>query len=290
VNTQKGRRDHYLPQGYLRGFIDPAREGVPQPLWKLDIGSKQWSERSTKQLGHITGFYDYAGEVPEIASLPSSDEIFSELENKFPIIREKLLLLREKAFRNWTKHLPFFLRYMDMLRARSPLYFAQKEVEGKNTPTWTIDRVEGRTITLKSMEPSPPSDVFIKNLTLSHMRGQIQKQGVWWGDFNWALRYTDSVTEPFVTSEAPFVAEGPVSSLADAIQHPDTLLYFPVCWQVCLFGSRSRFNRGTDKVDLHDVRVLRRKYRLFAEDFLISPTRLDDITDLQVMLLLRNSF
>lgn len=194
MNTQKGRRDHYLPQGYLRGFIDPAREDMAQPLWKLDIASKQWSERGTKQLGHITGFYDYAGEGPEIDSLPSSDETFSELENRFPIVREQLLLLKKKGFRNWTKHLPFLLRYMDMLRARSPLYFRQKEVEGKNTPTWTIDKVDGKTITLKSMEPSPPSDVFIKNMTLSHMRGEIQKQGVWWGDFNWALRYTDSVT------------------------------------------------------------------------------------------------
>lgn len=279
MNTQKGRRDHYLPQGYLRGFIDPAREDMAQPLWKLDIASKQWSERGTKQLGHITGFYDYAGEGPEIDSLPSSDETFSELENRFPIVREQLLLLKKKGFRNWTKHLPFLLRYMDMLRARSPLYFRQKEVEGKNTPTWTIDKVDGKTITLKSMEPSPPSDVFIKNMTLSHMRGEIQKQGVWWGDFNWALRYTDSVTEPFVTSETPFVAEGPASVLADAIQHPDTLLYFPVCWQVSLFGRRSRFNRGTDKVDLHDIRILRRKYRLFAENFLVSPAKLDDITD-----------
>jgi hypothetical protein len=282
VSTQKGRRDHYLPQGYLRGFIDPAREDVPQSLWALDIRFNKWSEKSTKQLGHINGFYDYAGTAPELESLPSADETFLELENRFPAVREKLLLLRSKAFCNWTKHLPFLLRYMDMLRARSPLYFAQKEVEGKNTPTWTVDKVEGKKITLKSMEPSPPSDVFIKNLTLSHMREEIQKNGAWLWDLNWALRYTESVAEPFVTSEAPFVFEGPVGvSAVDALQHSETTFYFPVCWQVCLFGRRPRFACGTDKLDSQDLRVMRRKYRLFAEKFLISPTKLDDITDFE---------
>ena len=42
LEEPKGRRDHYLPQGYLRGFIDPARQNKPQPLWKLDIASKRW--------------------------------------------------------------------------------------------------------------------------------------------------------------------------------------------------------------------------------------------------------
>lgn len=280
MSTQKNRCDHYLPQGYLRGFIDPDRENESQPLWKLDISSKKWAERSTKQVGHIKGFYDYAGTEPELDSLPSSDETFSELENGFPIVREKLMLLRKKAFRNWTTHLPFLLRYMDMLRARSPLYFRQKEAEGKNTPTWTIEKSEVNNFTLTSSESSPPSATFIKNRTIANMMEEIEKGGTWLEGFNWALRYTDAVTEPFVTCETPFVSEGPVSSLADALQHPETLLYFPVCWQVCLFGSRPRFKRGTDKLDSHDLRVMRRKYRLFAEDFLVSPTNLDDITDL----------
>lgn len=280
MSTQKGRRDHYLPQGYLRGFVDPARENEPQPLWKLDIASKRWAERSTKQLGHITGFYDYAGTGPELESLPSPDETFKELENEFPNVREELLRLRKKAFRNWTRHLPFLLRYMDMLRSRSPLYFSQKETEGMAIPTWTVEEADGNKITLRSMEPSSPPAAFIKNRTITHMREEIQKSGGWLEDLNWALRYTESVSEPFVTSEAPLVADMPPEvSKADALQHPDTLLYFPVCWQVCLFGSCQRFDRGTEKLESHDMRVARRKYRSFAQEFLISPVKLDDITE-----------
>jgi Protein of unknown function (DUF4238) len=280
LSAQQGRRDHYLPQGYLRGFIDPARKNESQPLWKLDIPSKKWSERSTKQVGYITGLYDYAGTGPEVESLPSSDETFSELENGFPLVREKLLLLRKKAFRNWKKHLPFLLRYMDMLRARSPLYFEQKEAEGKNMPTWPIQKADGGKFTIKSMEPNPPPPAFIKNRTLSNMREEIQKDGAWLWNLNWALRYTNSVSEPFVTSEGPFFVGGVVLSLSDALQHPDTLFYFPVCWQVCLFGSPKRFDLGTNRLDSHDLRAIRTKYRLVAEEYVVSPSKLDDITDL----------
>lgn len=167
MSTQKDRRDHYLPQGYLRGFIDPARDNEEKPLWKLDIVSKQWANRSTKAVGFVNGLYDYAG-APELESLPSADETFSKLENEFPIVREKLLSLRKRAFRNWTKHLDSLLRYMDMLRARSPLYFAQKEAEGKAMLTWTVAKVDGNKITLTSIEPSPPPAAVIKNRTISH--------------------------------------------------------------------------------------------------------------------------
>lgn len=279
MSTQKGRRDHYLPQGYLRGFVDPARANEDKPLWKLDIASKKWAERSTKAVG-FNGFYDYAGEGLDLECLPSPDETFAELENEFPNVREKLLSLRKKGFRNWTKHLGFLLRYMDMLRVRSPLYYDQKEAAWKASPTWIVEDVDGNKVKLKSMEGSPSPGAFIKNRTVFEMREEIQKSGAWLRDLNWALRYTESVTEPFVIGEAPFALEmQPGVSAADALQHPDTLLYFPVCWQVCLFGSRQRFDLGTDKLGSHDMTVARRKYRLFAQEFLISPTKLDDITD-----------
>jgi hypothetical protein len=41
----KNRRDHYLPQSYLRGFVDPARLHHQQPLWYLDVRNDSRSER-----------------------------------------------------------------------------------------------------------------------------------------------------------------------------------------------------------------------------------------------------
>jgi hypothetical protein len=184
--------------------------------------------RSTKQIGHETGFYDYAGTAPELDSLHSADDAFMELENDSPRIRMKLV---SKHFRNWHKHLGFLLQYMQMIRARSPLFFKQKEDEGKALQTWTVKEVhpDNRTVALTSMQPAPPPAPFIKNRTITQMREEIQKGESWLWDFNWAVRYCDSVAEPFVTSEAPFVVESPANEIAQALQQPETLLFFPLC-------------------------------------------------------------
>src|ERR1051326_439894 len=145
--VKKGRRDHSLPQSYLRGFIDPAREEESQPLWRLDVRYSKWSMKSTKQVAYGEGFYDYAGDSPELEDLETADEAFSELENGFPLIREKLIA---DNFRNWKRHRRFLFKFMQMLRARSPLFFEQKQAEGRALQTWTVKEVhpEGKTITL----------------------------------------------------------------------------------------------------------------------------------------------
>jgi hypothetical protein len=151
---KKGRRDHYLPQGYLRGFIDPARGTESQPLWVLDVRYNKWYMKAPKQVAHGEGFYDYAGDSPELQDLETADEAFLELENTFPTVRDKLI---SEEFRHWKHHPKFLFRFMQMLRARSPLFFEQKQAEGTNLKTWTIKKVhpDGKTITLDSIEAKP---------------------------------------------------------------------------------------------------------------------------------------
>jgi hypothetical protein len=234
--------------------------------------------KAPKEVAHITALYDYVGDEPALELLESADEAFLELENEFQSIRSWLI---NRRFRNWHKKLGFLLRYMQMIRVRSPLFFQQKEIEGSALDTWVIDKVhdDGKTLTLRSMEPIPPPAAFIKNQAIRHMQEEIQNNGAWMWDFNWALRYCESVDEPFVTSEAPLVVEGSAADIETAIKHPDSLLIFPLCWQACLFGSLCRFDKGTDKFGLEDMRIFRSKYRRFAEVFLLSPTKLDDITN-----------
>jgi hypothetical protein len=62
------------------------------------------------------------------------------------------------------------------------------------------------------------------------------------------------------------------------LQDPETLLYFPICWQACLFGSRRPFDKKTDRFNPQDMQTFRKKYRTFANQFLVSPIKLDDIT------------
>lgn len=232
--------------------------------------------KSTKQVAHGEGFYDYAGDSPELENLESADASFLELENGFSQVREKLITDR---FRNWKRHRRFLFKFMQMLRARSPLFFEQKQAEGKALETWTVKEVQGNKITLDSMEPKPPSDAFIKNRTILHMREEIKNGADWLWDFHWALRYCDSVNSPFVMTEAPFLAVGDrPGQIGQMLRDPETVLFFPICWQACLFGSRRRFDKETDKFGMKDMSTFRKKYRSYANVFLVSPTKLEDIS------------
>lgn len=273
---RKKRKDHYIPQGYLRGFIDPARKKHPRPLWRLEIPTNTWSPRSPKEVGHRRGFYDYVG-VGTILETETADSAFLRLENDYPLICREIV---SSSFANWNEHLEFLLGFMQMMRARSTLFRAQRVAEGKTLLAYEIEEVyeevyqDRNAVKLKSMTPSPVSPAFIKNRAITEMRDEIQKGAAWLNEFDWALRYTEEVTDPFIISEVPFIIEGPPGGVKYAFEHPDSLLMFPLCWQACLFGSRKRFDNQTQKFGAEDMQTMRRKYRAAAGMFILSPLKL----------------
>jgi len=273
VNTpiRMNRRDHYLPQGYLRGFIDPTRMNHKQSLWHFDIPNRIWSERSPREVGYRLGFYDYT--TAEIG-LETADKAFSELENIFPKVCRELF---SRKFAKWRDHREVLLRYAQMLRARSLLFFDQKRVEGQNLRAWVVESVspDRMSIKVKSMTPEPLPPAFIRNWTINQMREEIRKGAAWLNDFHWALRYCDSPSAPFIVSEFPLVLHGRPSRSEDALRDPESLLIFPICWQACLIGSRQRFKIDADRFGLEDMLRVRKIYRESAELFILSPTQLD---------------
>jgi hypothetical protein len=265
------RRDHYIPQGYLRGFIDPERRDLPQQLWHFDKINGVWSKRSPKEVGYRYGFYDYT--VAEMG-VETADMAFAELERTFPKIRKELL---RNNFKGWKSHLDFLLRYVQMMRARSLLFFENQQREGRNLKAWVVEEVSAdrMSVRVRSMTPEPLPEPFIKNWTITNMRSEIAKGAAWLNEFNWALRFCDSTALPFVASELPFMVHGTHSNAADAVRDPESLLFFPLCWQVCLVGSRQFFTTETDRFGDEDMRRFAKMYRESAQLFVISPRRLD---------------
>jgi len=164
-----------------------------------------------------------------------------------------------------------------MMRARSLLFFENQQMDGKKLSAFVVEDVSAdrKSVRVRSMTPEPLPPSFIKNWAITNMRTEIQKGAAWLSDFKWALRYCDSPALPFVASEQPFMAYGPRSSVAEALQDPETLLFFPLCWQACLVGSRQLFDIDTGKFGEEDMRRCEKMYRESAELFVISPTRLD---------------
>jgi hypothetical protein len=273
----RGRKDHYLPQGYLRGFINPARRDLDKPLWWFQVPQRRWRECSSSEVGFIRGFYDFSmGKDPD---KETADEAFADLERNFTLV---LRDLRASQFSNWLNHHDFLLRYMQMIRVRSPLYFQQKYVEGKKSPAALIEEISEDRRRLK-IRPIELPDSFIKNTSLKAMMGELKSGVDWLNNFDWALRHCDSLSNSFLTSDSPFVVTGPLPGQEDlvkweALYHPDTLLYFPLCWEACIVGTpiQRPFDIKTDRAMPKFLQRVREMYRKNAKSYLISAVKLDD--------------
>ena len=152
-------KGYYIPQSYLRGFVDSVRWGLERPLWHLDVPNNVWSERSPSEVGYRYGFYDYA--TAEIG-LETADDAFAVLESRYPRIRRTLI---EHHFNNWKEHLDFLLCYAQMMRARSLLFFERQQAEWTKTRAWIVEEVlpeDGRSVKVKSMTPESLPAAFIR--------------------------------------------------------------------------------------------------------------------------------
>jgi hypothetical protein len=268
------RRDHYLPQGYLKGFVDPARKKQSKPLWCFDLHSKKWRERSPKEIGYINGFYDYA---IENTAFEHPDLTFKRLENDFPRVRDQII---QEGFSSWVQHKDLLLAYMQMIRARSPLFFDQWSVQAQTMQVATVTKVLQDTAKGTGVQHDgfrPMTKAEIKNWTIAQMREEINKGADWLSHFHWALRYTDSPNDPVITAENPFVSIGKSRDVKTALADPETLMYFPIGWQAFLFGSIRPFDVETERFHPGTLQQVRQAYRTNGRKFLVSPQRLDDL-------------
>jgi hypothetical protein len=257
----------------LRGFIGPTHVKEDKPLWCFQVPCRKWKRCSTAEVGFIRGFYDDSQQVD--SSIQTADQAFAELERNFTLVLKELLV---SQFSNWLDHREFLLRYMQMIRARSPLYFEQKQAVAKTTQAYVIEEISEDRKKLK-VRPTQLPDTFIKNRSLTEMKEEIQKGADWLNNFDWALRHCDSPQNSFLTSDGPFVVTGPLEGQDkqvswDALRHPDTLFYFPLCWQACIVGSPLLFEIKTDRAHPNFLQKVRSMYQEKAESYLISPVLL----------------
>jgi hypothetical protein len=165
---------------------------------------------------------------------------------------------------------------MQMIRARSPLFFDQWREQSKTIRVATITEVlSDRRIKVDSLEGRPMTEGEIQNWTISKMREEIKKGPDWLANFHWALRYTDSSVDAVVTAEQPLVCIGTSTDVASALKDPETLVYFPICWQAFLFGSVRRFDVETERFHPDTLQRVRRAYIENGRKFLVSPQKLE---------------
>lgn len=260
----KGRKDHLLPQGYLRGFIAPQSADSPRPLWHYDVRAGTWSPKSTREVGWKKGFYDLAGTAEDIEH---PDDLFARFEREFPIIRASLA---KQLYRNFVKHRPFLLGFVQMMRARSPLFFDQQFAYLSSLRGATITAIDGNTVTVDSLELRPFPSNTVRNGVIRRMGEEIKKGPDWLDTMNWCLRYTTNPANGFITGSQPLTVVGPSQDLPTALRQSQTLLFFPISWQACMIGAIGRFHVGVDIADAGLIRLQRRAAINLESDYLIA--------------------
>jgi hypothetical protein len=272
----RNRKDHWLPQCYLRGFIAPSRASREKPLHCFFKETQEWDEVSTAEIGYDKGFYDYAVRV-DASAVTSPDSAFARLEREFPLQRDAMAA---NSFANWQEHKQFLCEFMEMLPARSPLGMQHFEFEARRLRGATVLAVgdDRRTITVDSLEMRPLPEHAVRNFTVSTMLQKVTTGQGWATKLDWCLRYADVEREGFCTTDQAIIVEGSLQSpdtqgrVSEGILcHPDTLIFFPLCWQACLFGSPCRFDKAYDRALPADIATLRSKQKQYATRFVASP-------------------
>ena len=262
----KDREDHYLPQGYLRGFIDPATQKIDsQPLWVFDFQRTTWRKRSTSQIGWKTGYYDFVGRQGD---REHAEMTFGELENGFPLLIQKL---RVTGFQDWRQHSSFLLRYVQMIRCRSPLFREQFMREWGEKRAARVIGVEGNKITVDSLELRRFSPGALKEGAIEKMLAEMKSGTAMLESFYWQLRLADSIDDSFVTSDHPLLG---LSAQGESFDHRSTVMMFPLCWEACLIGKRNSFLLSFNRTTRHERESIRQAYFASAMKFVVSPHQL----------------
>jgi len=109
------------------------------------------------------------------------------------------------------------------------------------------------------------------NKAITVMRAEISKGPDWMGELHWSVRLSDNPAEPVITADEPVVVEGRVPDLETALRDPRTRIFFPVAWQACLIGSRTRSEKEVDVFEASELRSVRSLY--LRSSFAYSPVR-----------------
>ena len=263
----KGRNDHYLPKGYLRGFIDPASPAEErEPLCVFDVQRRTWRKRHPSQIGWEPGFYDF---VSRQGDRVHADEAFTPLENNYPPLVQKL---SAKGFTGWREHLEFLLSYVQMIRCRSPLFREQFLAEWRQKRgARFIEVLPENAVKVDSLKLRHFSPGALKEGAINKMMSEMKNGTTMLESFHWQLHLAGSIDDSFVTNDNPLIGWAPDGETFD---HHNTVMIFPLCWQACLMGRRNPLTLSLGGIGVREREAVRQTYFTAARRFVVSARQL----------------
>lgn len=206
--------DHFVPQTYLRGFIDPAAPISDKRLCVFSKRSGTWSRKSPPQICSLPEFDGHSN--PSVAAAYAA-ELWAE-ENAWPVV---LAAVRATQYRAWSAQLPKLLRFLAYLTLRSPLFRIHLLTMLK-TPLTDLTSLKHQDAIV---DTARRDSAFL----LAFLRG-----------LNWTLFTGGSAALPVLTSDQPvFLSDLNVTKrdLPSALRDGGFAVAFPVALDCCLVGS-----------------------------------------------------
>jgi Protein of unknown function (DUF4238) len=276
-NALTGRKDHWLPQGYMKGFIGPSRKNEARPLFCFEKETQRWRPVSTKEIGQGEGFYDYA-DGTDYSAVTHPDSVFARLEREF---RPKLGQMASDNFASWHQFKDFLIEFMHMLRARSPMAMEQQRAYALSRRGAKITNIVAHPtntsltgVVLDTMTPYQMPEPIVRNMTIAEMLADVQSNVLWPRNMDWCLRYTEDEANPYCSTDQAIIVQGTLEAPAvtpEVLAHPDTIVIFPLCWQACMFGSPLKFDKPYDRAHPQQPLSIRTEQKQRCDRFVISP-------------------
>ncbi|WP_405105669.1 DUF4238 domain-containing protein [Paenibacillus sp. FSL K6-1217] len=260
------RRNHYIPQFYLKGFLDYRVEPPQKPsLWVLDKKEDTLCRKGTKNVAKINGYYDMklmTGEITTVVESFFSKQIegpssliLKKILGYMPINEDERFQFSEFIYYSLVR-VPNFLNYMSWFHKNgSKLNFDKTKVE----------------LTKAKIEAAGIGDEGISTLELMIEMSRFFVPMIY--KMNWQF-FRASKNQYFVTSDNPVILNNPdekqINLSFSGWENPGIHLTFPLSSNMCLRATWTKRSKIYVKADLKFMRAINFRTSFYATRYVFS--------------------
>ena len=262
---------HYVPQFYLREFLDPASVGTPDPwVWVADLDPAEVSRRAPRNLANRAGYYSIPGGAT-VAETEAVERLFSQMETvAAPIVRKlnrgvdtltpqewsdllyfaAFLAVRTPSVRDNFEQ--FFGDVAEMMLSMSvmhPAYFADTWQKANPNRTFRPEELEQirQSLLKKDAFKIRANPILSLQAAFDGAKDTIYPEFM---KMSWVILRPSAPDSFFVTSDTPVGWVDPTPRppmYGHGLAMPNIEVSFPVGPRACLFAGR-KLAPGMDSV------------------------------------------
>lgn len=259
------RKHHYVPQFYLREFLDTRVEHPKEPyIWVYDKKEKNLKRKGTSNVAFQNGFYDMKlidGSITPIIENffsknieNSASLVFKKIINQIPINIEERLMFSNFLYFTLAR-VPNFLNYMSWFYKNGDLIIDEKLVSSD------VEKIIENTSFSKEVS------------TLEFMIEMSQIFASIISEMNWQFLIAPE-GKNFVTSDNPLILNDPsLIKIAPSFMgwnNPNIHLTFPLSPKLCMKATWKKKRKTYIKADVRFLRAINFRTSFFATRFIFS--------------------